>query len=64
MSEEIAKSIILSKIPEVIITAKNMSTLGEAIVALQARYTIAYVSGVDMDPNTPLVTGIVKMVRL
>lgn len=64
MSEEIAKSIILSKIPEVIITAKNMSTLGEAIAALQARYTIAYVSGVDMDPNTPLVTGIVKMVRL
>lgn len=64
MSEEIAKSIILSKIPEVILTSKNMSTLGEAIMALQGRYSISYVSGVDMDPNTPLVTAIVKMVRV
>lgn len=63
MSEEMTESITLSRIPEVILTSKNMSTLGKAIALLEGKYEIASVKGIDMDPNTPLVTGIVKMTR-
>jgi hypothetical protein len=63
ITEEIAKSIILSKVPAVILEGKNMSALGLSIEKLQNRYHITYVSGVDVDPNTPLVHAIVKLER-
>ena len=63
ITEDIAKSIILSKVPAVILEGKNMSALGLSIEKLQNRYHITYVSGVDVDPNTPLVHAIVKLER-
>lgn len=63
ITEDIAASIIKSKVDHVIISSKNMSCLGEAIKALQSRYVIEEADGIDLDPNTPLVCGIVKLKR-
>lgn len=63
MSEDIAASIIKSRVDHVIISSKNMSSLGEAISMLQSRYVIEDVSGIDLDPNTPLVCGIIRLKR-
>lgn len=64
MSEDIAASIIKSRVDHVIIASKNMSSLGQAIGMLQSRYGIEEVSGIDLDPNTPLVCGIIRLKRV
>lgn len=63
MSEDIAASIIKSKVDHVILSSKNMSSLGEAIGMLQSRYVIEEVNGIDLDPNTPLVCGVIRLKR-
>ena len=63
LDDELLKTLLKSKVKQIIYISCNPSTLGKDLYILKKEYEIHLVRGYDMFPNTPLVETLVELVR-